>query len=317
MHDRETANSIDDAASIWAAKLDRGLTGEEEQALKTWLDGDMRRVGALARGRALWCQADNPAVAAGPQAPSAGRLLSRRRVLVGGLAASAVGAVLVTQLHGRGKLLESQMGEVRRIALEDGSAVTLGSDTRIRQRFSPERRLVEVLAGDAFFEVVRDLQRPFVVTAGRLTLQAVNSAFGVRAVEGLPVSVIVATGRLAVANGPVALQMLNANMRLDALDSALSKAVTLEPDALQRALAWRQGMLSFEGDPLATVARQFERFGPTRIEVADATLGSEPITGLFAANDPRGFARAIAASLHLVVENDGEIIRLRRGAVQK
>jgi transmembrane sensor len=320
MHDRETASTIDDAASVWAARLDRGLAGEEQQALQAWLEGDTRRVGALARARALWSQADDAELARADTHPSSahrqghGLLVSRRRMLGGGLAAAAAGVLLVTQLRGRGRLIESQTGEVRRIALEDGSAVTLGSETRIRQRFDSTRRLVEVLAGDAFFEVVQDVQRPFMVTAGRLTLQAINTAFSVRAVEGLPISVLVATGRLAVANGTAGQQMLDANTRLDAPGSAPPKAIAVEPDALQRALAWRQGLLSFEGDPLATVARQFDRYGPVRIEVVDAALGGEPITGLFAANDPRGFARAIAASLHAIVETDGDVVRLRRGS---
>lgn len=321
MHERETAATIDDAASEWAARLDRGLTGDERQALETWLAGDTRRVGALARARALWCHAAEAmgAATALPATPAEipSSRFSRRWLLGGGLAAAAASVLVVAGVGRRNSLIESGIGEVRRITLEDGSAVTLGPNARIRPLFDATRRQIEVLAGDAFFEVVQDPARPFLVIAGAVTLQAIGTAFGVRAVEGLPLAVIVAHGRVTVRRGGGAPQVLEANMRLDAPASGPPRTTRLEPDALQRALAWREGKLAFEGDTLASVARQFDRYGRVRIEIADAGLAREPITGLFAANDPRGFARAIAASLDARVESEGDVIRLRRGAAQK
>lgn len=313
MHERETADAIDDAASAWAARLDRGLTASEQQDLEAWLGVDTRRVGALARARALWCQAG---VAMGDQviAAPASRHLPRRLVLGGGLAAAAASVLLATRFGGKADLLESGIGEVRRIALVDGSAVTLAPGTRLRQRFDSARRLIELLSGDAFFEVAQDA-RPFIVTAGFLTLRAVGTAFSVRAIDGLPLSVLVAHGRVQVAGA--APQVLDANMRLDVPSAGEAHSSRLEPDALQRALSWREGMLAFEGDTLGSVARQFDRYGAARIEIADPALAREPITGLFAANDPQGFARAIAASLGARVDTDGNVIRLTRGGATK
>lgn len=320
MHERETADAIDDAASDWAARLDRGLTGDEQRALETWLGGDTRRVGALARARALWCHAAQAmgAPAATPRSRAAPSRLTRRSMLVGGLAAATAASVLlVTRWGDRTVLLESGVGEVRRITLEDGSAVTLGPGTRIRRRFDAAQRLIELITGDAFFEVAQDARRPFIVTAGLLTLRAVGTAFGVRAIETLPVSVIVAHGRVAVRGAGGGSRLLGPDMRLDMGASASPHIVRLEPDALQRALAWREGMLAFEGETLGAVVRQFDRYGRVRIEVADPALAREPITGLFAANDPRGFARAIAASLDARVVSEGDSIRLYRGGVPK
>ena len=55
---RETAQSIDEAAAVWTARLDRGLTESEQTELEEWLSGDSRRMGALARARAIWAHAD-------------------------------------------------------------------------------------------------------------------------------------------------------------------------------------------------------------------------------------------------------------------
>lgn len=315
MHDRETAETIDDAASEWAARIDRGLSEPEQQALDAWLAVDTRRIGALARARALWVHADQ-AVAAPPTLPDppAG-LLGRRRLLAGGataLAATLAGVLVVPRLLGDSGELASGIGETRRITLEDGSAVTLGPGTRLRRSFDSARRLIELVSGEAFFEVAQDARRPFVVLAGQLTMRALESAFGVRAIEGVPLAVIVSTGKVRVGAGGVE-RVLESNMRLDAsAPGATARVTRLEPDALQRSLAWREGILAFEGDMLASVAKQFDRYGAARIVIADPVLAREPITGSFAANDPRGFARAIAASLGARVAIEGDTIRLSR-----
>ncbi len=74
-------------------------------------------------------------------------------------------------------------------------------------------------------------------------------------------------------------------------------------------LAWRDGMLSFGGDLLADAVRAFDRYGSVRI-VVDPELAQQKITGLFKADDPRGFATAAAASFGGVVTGHGEVIRI-------
>lgn len=312
MHDRETAETIDDAASEWAARIDRGLSGTEQEALDAWLAVDTRRIGALARARALWVHAER---AARVESELRQGLLNRRRLLAGGataLAATLAGVLVVPRLLGDSGELASGIGETRRVTLEDGSAVTLGPGTRLRRSFDTARRLIELVSGEAFFEVAQDARRPFVVLAGQLTMRALESAFGVRAIEGVPLAVIVSTGKVRVGAGGVE-RVLESNMRLDAsAPGATARVTRLEPDALQRSLAWREGMLAFEGDMLASVAKQFDRYGAARIVIADPVLAREPITGSFAANDPRGFARAIAASLGARVAIEGDTIRLSR-----
>ncbi|WP_157973192.1 hypothetical protein [Blastomonas sp. UPD001] len=54
MSHRESSARIDDAAALWAARIDaRALSAEEEAELMAWLAGDERRVGAFARARAI------------------------------------------------------------------------------------------------------------------------------------------------------------------------------------------------------------------------------------------------------------------------
>ncbi len=314
MTDRETADTIDDAAAGWAAKLDRGLGDGEQDALDDWLSADVRRIGALARARAIWSHAemglareDEPIA---PVRREARPLITRRRMIVGGMAAASA-AVAVIPLLRSGSTLSSGIGEVRKIGLEDGSTVTLGADTRIRYALGATQRLITLLCGEAFFEVAQDPARPFVVFAEQLTLRAASAAFGVRMLDSLPLAVLVAQGRLRV-EGPTPV-VLDADMQASLGkrgDGGAMRVVRLDPEALQRSLAWRDGMLSFQGDTLAAATEQFRRYTHVRFEIADPTLARETITGMFAANDPKGFARAIAPSLNARAELGEDLVRL-------
>jgi transmembrane sensor len=77
MTTRETSAEIEEAASAWAARIDRGALEPGEQAgLESWLAGDMRRLGAFARAQAMMVRLDS-AQALGP--PMIPRISARRR----------------------------------------------------------------------------------------------------------------------------------------------------------------------------------------------------------------------------------------------
>ena len=322
---RETAQSIDETAAAWTARIDRGLTADEQTELNAWLGGDARRIGALARARALWLHSDRaaalgaPPVAEAPEEEDApASRFSRRTALLGGgaIAASlALAAALPAILH-RGRQIATNIGEIRRVPLGDGSVATLDTDSLMETAFTEGLRTVRLLSGVAYFEVAHDPARPFVVEARDVAVRAVGTAFSVRNLAGAPVSVVVSEGKVAIRRGAEAATVpLVANMRADIPVAALSAAIArpLTPDDLGRALAWREGMLAFEGETLAAAAARFRRYGGPAIEIDDRRLAGEPISGLFSASDPRGFAHAVAVSLDARVSEDGQAIRLERG----
>ncbi len=321
---RETAQSIDEAAAVWTARLDRGLTESERTELEDWLRTDARRMGALARAKAIWLHADRarslgPVASEAPPPEPIWQRIDRRTVMIGGgaLAASLVAAVSIPAYLHRPKRLETAMGEIRRVPLGDGSVVTLDTHSVVEASFSERKRAIHLVSGVAYFEVAHDPARPFVVEARDLSVRAVGTAFSVRNIEGSPVSVVVSEGKVAIArlSTPDTHEVqLAANMQavMPELASLAPAGIaqTLSPDDLGRALSWRDGMLAFEGDTLANAAHRFRRYGGPRIEIEGAALARQPISGLFAASDPRGFARAIAISLDATVKNDGDTVRL-------
>jgi transmembrane sensor len=323
---RETAQSIDEAAAVWTARLDRGLTESERTELDEWLGCDPRRMGALARAKAIWLHAERarslgPVATEAPPPEPIWHRIDRRAVFIGGaLAASIVAGVSIPAYLHRPKRLETAMGEIRRVPLGDGSVVTLDTHSVVETSFNERKRAIQLVSGVAYFEVAHDPARPFVVEARDVSVRAVGTAFSVRNIEGSPVSVVVSEGKVAlarVATPGIHEVELAANMQavvpeIVALAPA-NIARPLSPDDLGRALSWRDGMLAFEGDTLADAARRFRRYGGPKVEIDSASLARQPISGLFAASDPRGFARAIAVSLDATVADDGDTVHLRPG----
>jgi transmembrane sensor len=323
MAERETSRDIDRAASDWTARLDRGpLTPEGDDAFQAWLRGDPRRKGALLRARAVSLMSES-AQALGPgfdpvafeaagRSRSAG--LSRRQALTwtGGVAAAAVVAALGVGVSAAGAVISTARGEIRLAPLKDGSTVLLNTETRIRVRYSRGERRVTLLKGEAYFAVARDEARPFVVEVDGRRLSTAQAGFRVRKLEADPVDVLVNQGQVDVAIPFASSVALKSNTRL--VLSGPAQPQPVGPEAVTRDLAWRDGKLAFEGETLGQAATAFARYSDTRIQIRDPALAREPVTGLFAANDPAGFSRAIARVFEARVEQDGDRVVLTRDA---
>jgi transmembrane sensor len=327
---RETASQIDGASADWAARIDKGpLSPEDDARLEDWLAGDPRRLGAFMRMRAVALHSEraqalgpsyNPEtfVAAEPAAPAAATpLFSRRRLLwMGGgaaVAASAVGALGLSLLM-RGASHATGLGEVRVVTLEDGSVITLNTNSQILVRYDDERRLVLLEEGEALFDVAHDTARPFIVEAGGTFVRAVGTSFTVKRLGSAPVEILVREGVVEVTRPSAAAPVrMAANTRVVATDAAPAlRPASLAPDEVTRELAWRDGRIAFQGETLARAAETFARYSDTRIIIDDPAVGREEITGLFAANDPVSFARAAALSLDLEARVGPGEVRLSR-----
>jgi transmembrane sensor len=163
--------------------------------------------------------------------------------------------------------------------LADGSRVELGAGSRITTQYSNGIRGVTVDAGEAFFSVMKDAHRPFVVTAGTLRVVAVGTAFDVRR-GGDQVVVAVQEGRVRVSNssgsGPD-LAAVGVGEQAVYMEKARHLAVA-HIKAADAAL-WRDGILKYEHEPLSAVAADLNRYSTRKIIITDPTIAQLPFTG--------------------------------------
>jgi transmembrane sensor len=316
----QTAHEIDAAAADWAARADRGLSPDDAQTLEAWLAGDVRRVGAYAKARAVMLYTDRAQALGRTYDPEAFRAANTparpsRRLVIGGTAAAAVAAaVFGVGMRLKPVVYSTRRGEVRVISLQDGSIITLNTASKVAVSYSNRQRDVKLVEGEALFDVAHDKARPFVVAAGDTHVRAVGTSFTVSHIGATPVQVLVREGVVEVNRAKLAAPVrAAANTRVLAPIQAVSVESAAVPAAeVGRALAWREGRIAFEGETLAQAALQFSRYSDIRIVIADSATANEEITGLFQANDPVGFAQAVATSLDLKTQVGAGEVRISR-----
>ncbi|MET0535697.1 MAG: FecR domain-containing protein [Steroidobacter sp.] len=220
-----------------------------------------------------------------------------------------------------GGAFRTAVGERSSITLSDGSSVVLNTNSRVEIKFTPELRNVRLLAGQAWFQVAKNAERPFVVEAGDQRVTALGTAFDVRLDPeraGGSVQVTLAEGKVTVE--PIRSSFENL-LRTPAVPEVLApgEALIVADDApatrrkadLVKVSSWRQGQVVFDNDTLATAIAEINRYSPTRIELSDPTLGELRVSGVFKAGHSESFVETVTGHYPIqVAARDGSRILL-------
>lgn len=308
-------NEIDAVAAEWVAREDAGaLSPAEGERLAAWLAADSRHLGAYARMQAIMSSCDR--LHRGEHAPDAADARVVRpqvRAWAWRVAALAASLALVTVatlrfLDGGADTYTTRIGEISRVSLDDGSVVTLNTDSRVRVRFDEGHRNIELLRGEAMFDVAKDRRRPFAVAAGGTRVVAVGTSFSVRR-SPERVNVLVREGVVKVDEAEQPVARLQAGDKASIAGRGAPVVARVDTVEVHRELAWRDGMIAFSGETLQEVAHEFARYNTLRIRIADPEVAGLEVVGMFSATDPIGFSRAAAQSMHLdMALGDNEIV---------
>ncbi|WP_285017535.1 FecR domain-containing protein [Novosphingobium sp. fls2-241-R2A-195] len=305
-----------DEAARFVARMDADdWTEADESELQAWLAEDPLRQGLLLQVQAQWLaltpEVEASAVPVEEEEEPAQSGWGRRGVLAG-LAASAALAFVGLRWSQSPAAYTTKLGEIRRLPLPDGSVMTMNSGSELTVSMATKLREVQLAQGEAWFEVAKDAQRPFVVAAGNVRVRAVGTAFSVRRRE-TGVEILVTEGIVETwADGDQSLRM-----KLEAGDRAMLSAhavidyETGISSSVDRALAWRGGMIDLNGRTLYDAADEFNRYNQRQIIIADPRVAREEFDGLFRVNDPEGFAEAVKASLGVSLDTSNpNLIRI-------
>lgn len=319
--DAKAPTKINEEAARWVVRMEAGALSEAEQrGLDAWLDAAPQHRGALVRARAAWVDLDRLGALAGPT-PSDTKnsaahkyrfVLSRRWALAASLATLAIVSSSFFAFTRDRNVYESGIGEVRRVTLVDGSSMVLNTATKAAVRFDEATREVRLDRGEALFQVHKDMGRPFIVRIGDATVRAVGTAFAVR-IDGGTVDVTVTEGVVEVTHARELPRRVVANQRAVVQPAHPVAIEPIEPVIAQRQLAWRDGMVIFNGEPLGEAVVEVNRHSFRRIVVDDPALSAKPVVGIFRVGDVDGFAQAAATVLGAQVHADGDEILLIPG----
>ncbi len=342
-----TGTRTDQIAAAWLARLDRdGWSPQARAELDVWLEAATEHRVAFLRLRAAWDESGRLAAlgagrkapgppprghwrpafgagrAAGPHAPPPMRAPQRRPMWAFGAVAAALA---VSVLLGVAWLrferpvetsYRTAMGDLRAIPLEDGSRITLSSDSAVRVRFGRGERHVALERGEAFFDVAKDRSRPFVIVAGERRVRVVGTRFAVRRGDaGAGLRVVVTQGLVQLESGPAADGRARPTTLLPAGSVALASGAGLVvrtgtvADA-ERALDWRNGYLDFNDTSLAEAADEFNRYNRRKLVVGDAEAGALRVGGHFRWSNVDAFVRLLELGFPVRAEARGDRVVL-------
>lgn len=208
----------------------------------------------------------------------------------------------------------SVVGQDRDIRLPDGTDIALGADSSLTARYSKGHRQVDLTAGEAYFKVIHDRQRPFVVDAGPLRIEDLGTAFNVRR-TGQRVSVAVTQGRVRVASpaaGPDGRLELVAGQRAEY--DPHSGMLHVSRIAAERAAAWRHHQLEFVNEPLSMVIANVNRYSRSPVQLADPQLGQLMFTGTVNTTNIDGWIGALSHVFPLQVSRFADHVVLSSAA---
>jgi transmembrane sensor len=315
---------IEAEACAWISQFDGAEPSQEDlAAFREWINRSPQHLKEIRRLSTLWGDlniltevAALPKKSPAQASKSTGRRTRFAAIAVSMSAMVMVAAVVFSVLRRNGVdrstvqvLYSTSVGEQKSIVLPDHSKVLLNTASRIQVDYRVGQRGVHLLQGEAFFEVAHDTHRPFLVYAGANIVRAVGTAFTVR-VQKQDVEVTVTEGVVELSSVPHAVGstvgkgLIEPQTKLADIKAGQSAAFnqdvesiqSIKPQEIKRKLSWREGILSFSGEPLEQVVAEVSRYTPVTIVISDPAIRDIRIGGYFKIGETDAMLEALETS---------------------
>lgn len=310
------ADPITDMAMDWLIRMEAQPDNENQKAeFECWLAENPLHASAFSRIASMWdlpelkeateilaakhpVDTENPKVIAFKPRPA--------KTWVRAVAAIAATVIVTVGIYQYPSLMLqwnadyiTQAGMVRQLTLPDGSQLTLNTDSAVALDFSGGKRRVELLQGEAYFDVVKDAEHPFIVAAQFSQTEVKGTAFTVRSDDNRD-TVVLQRGLVEVSleSSPTVSAELRPGQEVFAERNALSHA---QPADVETSLAWLSGRMSFNAEPLEKVVAQVQRYYPHTILITRDSLKSNLVSGNYRLDNPEGILRSLAAATESTV----------------
>tara|TARA_R110000782_G_scaffold268689_1_gene365574 strand:- start:109342 stop:110388 length:1047 start_codon:yes stop_codon:yes gene_type:complete len=224
-------------------------------------------------------------------------------------------------LANRPDVYRTGIGEKRIVQLADGSRLSLDASSEVDVAFNDTRRSLKLVSGRAKFDVAKDPRRPFIVSAQGKLVVATGTSFSVELVQS-KVRIILYEGNVAVLEAgpdtlpPRHIKLGKKNVAADQFlvpgsvmvaSSGQSDAKIMRED-LDSSVSWETGQLTFSDEPLSLAVARVNRYSTTKIVLHGKFVQELPISGVFNAGDPEGFADGVSSLYPVKLTRTGDDI---------
>lgn len=319
------------AAAEWFARLDRGLTAEEQDLYVEWLAEAPAHRKAMRRYQSDWDNFDrlagihlkthariDPDLLA-PGKESQARF-SQKVVRFAALPFAAIIAVALFFVFSKpeessGLKLQPAVELLARIeqkTLKDGSVIEINRGAEVEVAYTASVRRVYLKKGEANFDVAKDPDRPFLVNVGGVDVQAVGTVFSIRLHEN-EVDVIVTEGIVkvkptpaqVVAGSPVGDTFLKVGQRAKVeigAETPVVEVTEVDEAEIDEVHIWKPRLLDYDEILLGDIVKEFNRSNPIKVVLSDSSLESISLSSTFWSDNVEGFVRLMESSFNMEAE---------------
>jgi len=206
---------------------------------------------------------------------------------------------------------QTQTAEKRQLDLADGSSIFMSPETSIAVSYTKTTREISLLKGEAFFEVFRNPQKPFIVSSAHTQVTVLGTSFNVNS-NRFGVTVAVQEGKVEVASVDVpgrrnSLKNLIAGQAVKVSHTkGLGQINRIEAEDTN---AWMQDVRIYVARPLAEVLEDLSRYCDAELVIVDDQLKEQTVTAVFPMSSAQHILKALETVLPLSVQqiNDKRI----------
>lgn len=292
--DAQQPDALLDEALDWIVRLKTAApTRADVEALQRWREQSAAHEEAFKKAARLYRHAGIAARELADQsvatdaAPALRRsppkILARRAILGGAIAAATMGYLIVRPPLGLWPSLEelsadyrTGKGEHRKIALTPGVSLELNTQTSIALREMPNETRVELISGEASVAATRSSSKPLVMLAGSGRITAVEADFNARCIDDT-VSVTCLNGVLDIVHYAKEVRLRKAE-QVSYSSGGLEASMPVDP---AQVTAWQAGLLVFRDQPLSAVVEEVNRYRSGKIVITNADLKRRIVNGTF------------------------------------
>ncbi|MEO9886002.1 MAG: FecR domain-containing protein [Balneola sp.] len=219
------------------------------------------------------------------------------------------------EVQGQQQLKEfiAKKGEHKKFHLSDGTKITLAPESRIRlssEYISGSREVF--LEGEAFFDVITDLDHPFRVHVNETTTEVLGTQFNIVSYpDDETVQVVVVEGSVELRAERTNKQILLKPGELGSYTSSDQRLISKKVD-VNAYIGWISGKLIFENQPLSKVVTRLERWYDLAFIIEGSEIGKRKLTATFSPGQPLiEVLDAMALSLDLTYTKNNEAIHFK------
>jgi len=324
---------IQEQASLWISRMDRGLSFEEQNKLSIWLNQSDAHKDALFNLAKLW---DDLSVLneLSDLFPLENKIKPKRFAPIAMAASFAI--IMLSSASfmfdstflpfsmknsevAQVKYYQTKIGEQVSFSLSDGTSVRLNTNSQVKVAFTDNHRQVSLLNGEARFDVAKDKNRPFSVSVGEKSFTALGTIFNVQKNNLNDSELVVTEGKVLISNtktinkrlnnivnsfkslehNKLVGSVVNSGEKSHIKNNIPQNTNKISLDQIQRELSWQQGMLIFDATPLNIALSEVSRYNDIHFEFDDENLSKLKISGYFKSGDIETLLQSLSDNLDI------------------